>query len=239
MMETRGFATVALGLVRYQMEQVRPPRGLWTPFELGRPLGEPEDPAFQRQVLMQALGLLDRMDGPVILEDFPNDPPGWSDLPGWQPPIEAAAAQGLEAEPLVARFAAELEQIRPFWEAAQARYGRTAVGLSGQAPGSWPGFALAILRGELPTAPPLDTTALAARFMCDDIKAMYSEAAQAAGPAPASRQIDDWFWRATVAGQLLLALRAAAMASSNRALSTVGGRFVVPTPYLLKDVAPA
>ena len=239
MMETRGFATVALGLVRYQMEQVRPPRGLWTPFQLGRPLGEPEGPAFQRQVLMQALGLLERMDGPVILEDFPTDPPGWSDLPGWQPPIERAAAQGLEAKPLVARFAAELEQVRPPWEAAQARYGRTTVGLSGQAPGSWPGFALAVLRGELPAAPPFDTTALAVRFMCDDIKAMYSEAAQAAGPAPASRQIDDWFWRATVAGQVLLALRTAAMASSNRALSTVGGRFFVPAPYLPKDAAPA
>lgn len=81
-MESRGFATTAIGLVRYQMEQVKPPRGLWTPFQLGRPLGEPEDAVFQRRVLMQALGLLERTDGPVILEDFPDDPPGWSDRPG-------------------------------------------------------------------------------------------------------------------------------------------------------------
>ena len=79
MMEQRGFATVAIGLIRVQMEKVRPPRGLWTPFQLGRPLGEPENSSFQRRVLLAALGLLERTDGPVILEDFPEDPPGWTD----------------------------------------------------------------------------------------------------------------------------------------------------------------
>lgn len=114
----------------------------------------------------------------------------------------------------------------------QQRYGRTTVGLSGQEPDAWPGFTAAVLRGELPVAAPHATTALSVRFLCDDVKALYSEAAQAVGPAPASRQIDGWFWTATVAGQLLIALRTATMASDNNALKTVGGRFVVPTPYL-------
>src|ERR1700721_2901202 len=64
MLEGRGTPTVAIGLVRPQMEKTPPPRGLWTPFQLGRPLGEPEDSAFQRRVLLQALGLLERRDGP-------------------------------------------------------------------------------------------------------------------------------------------------------------------------------
>jgi len=230
MMESRGFATTAIGLVRYQMEQVKPPRGLWTPFQLGRPLGEPEDAVFQRRVLMQALGLLERTDGPVILEDFPDDPPGWSDRPGWQPPFRASVTSGAGIAP--EQFAAELEQIRPFWAKARQRYGRTTVGLSGQERDAWPGFTAAVLRGELPVAAPHATTALSVRFLCDDVKALYSEAAQAVGPAPASRQIDGWFWTATVAGQLLIALRTAAMAIDNNALKTVGGRFFVPTPYL-------
>lgn len=230
MMEERGFATVAIGLVRYQMEQVRPPRGVWTPFQLGRPLGEPEDRAFQRRVLMHALGLLERTDGPVILEDFPDDPPGWTDTPGWQPPLGPAA--GGDASDLVGRFAAELAQAGPAWERAQARRGRTTVGLSGQAPEQWPGFVAAVLHGEFPVAPPHETTALSLRFLCDDIKALYGEAAQADGPAPSSRQIDGWFWTNTVAGQLLIALRAAAMASENSALKTVGSRFFVPTPFV-------
>ena len=58
MLETRGTPTVAIGLVRPHLEQVRPPRGLWTPFQLGRPLGEPGDAIFQRRVLLQALNLL-------------------------------------------------------------------------------------------------------------------------------------------------------------------------------------
>ena len=229
MLETRGFATVAIGLVRYQMEQTRPPRGLWTPFQLGRPLGEPENAVFQRRVLMQALRLFERQDGPVILEDFPDDPPGWLDRPNWQAPVSAGSA-GTATE----QFAAELAQLRPAWDRAQARYGRTTVGLSGLRPDEWPRFAQAVLDRELPVSSSHETTALSVRFMCDDIKALYSEAAQADGPAPASRQIDDWFWGKTAAGRLLIALRTAAMASDNNALKTVGGRFFVPTPFLPK-----
>lgn len=231
-MEQRGFATVAIGLVRYQMEQVRPPRALWTPFQLGRPLGEPENVAFQRRVLMQALRLLERVDGPVILEDFPEDPPGWSELFGWTPPIQARKPKAALPGELIERFESELLQIRPFWDRAQIRYGRTTVGLSGQEPMAWPAFAATIMREELPLVQSHQTTALALRFMCDDIKAMYSEAAQADGPAPSSRQIDRWFWTSTIAGQLLYTLRTVGMASSNSALRTVSGRFFVPTPYL-------
>ena len=237
MMETRGFATVALGLVRTQMEQVRPPRGLWVPFQLGRPLGEPGDVAFQRRVLMRALGLLERADGPVILEDFPDDPPGWLDVPGWIPPLQAPAstlakAKTTRPETLIERFAEELAQIQPSWKAAQARYGRTTVGLSGQGQDAWPSFAAAVLRGDLPLAPPHGTTALSLRFWCDDVKALYSEAAQASGPAPANRQIDGWFWASTIAGQLILRLRAVGMGSANNALKTVSGCFLVPAPCL-------
>ena len=70
MLEERGVPSVALGSVRPQMEKTRPPRGLWSSAQLGRPVGEPEDKAFQRRVVLAALRLLERTDGPVILEDF-------------------------------------------------------------------------------------------------------------------------------------------------------------------------
>ena len=226
MMEQRGFATVALALIRYQAEQVRPPRSLWTPFQLGRPLGEPEDPAFQRRVLLQALGLLERTDGPVILDDFPDDPPGWQDRPRWQPPVTGGPGPD--------GFAAELAQLLPIWHTAQARFGRTTVGLSGQPPEAWPGTVAAALQGTLAPIPPHPTGALSLRFLADDIHALYSEAAQATGPAPASRQIDTWFFQATAAGQALVALRTMALASSDEALKTIGTRFLVPSVYLPK-----
>lgn len=221
-LEERGFSTVAIAAVRAQAEKTRPPRALWTSALLGRPVGEPGDPAFQLRVVRAALALLERADGPVILEDFPDDPPGLVDNPEWLAPSTSASSG----------FADELMAMLPLWRAAQARFGRTSVGLSFQPPEAWPAFAAAVLAGGLPTVPELDTTALAVRFLCDDIKALYGEAAQAVGPAPSPRQVDTWFWRQTAAGVLLRALRLVAMDSENNALKTVGGRFFVPAPWV-------
>ena len=233
MLEERGLPTTVIALVLPQVEKTRPPRAVMTPFMLGRPLGEPNDPAFQRRVLLQALHLLERGDGPVILEHFSDDHPSWFDRPDWTPaailpPLTLPASTAAWA----AAFRAELAVILPAWERFRARFGRTTIGLAGQAPPDWPGFATAFLDGDLPMVPAHETAALALRFLADDIKALYGEAAQADGAPPSARQIDTWFWRQTVAGQLLIALRAAALGSENTALKTVGGRFFVPVPYL-------
>ena len=233
MLEERGLPTTVLALVLPQVENTRPPRALMVPFMLGRPLGEPNDSDFQRRVLLQALRLLERTDGPVILEHFPDDNPSHVDRSGWEPSVKVPAPRAFDdAEAWESAFRDELELVLPAWERFEARFGRSTVGLSGQSLQDWPEFATAFLRGELPTVAMHDTPALALRFLCDDIKAMYGEAAQADGPAPSAGQIDRWFWRETVAGQLLIALRSKAMESPNNALKTVGGRFFVPVPYL-------
>jgi hypothetical protein len=234
MLESKGVPCVAIGAVRVQMEKTQPPRGLFVPFQLGRPLGEPEDAVFQRRVMLEALGLLERPDGPVILEDFPDDPPGWQDAPGWMPPPVPDVGTPANADAWRTAFAAELVALRPAWAQARARFGRSTVGLSFVAPEGWPPLAAAYVAGELPLVHGHATAALALRFLCDDIKAFYGEAGQAIGPAPASRQLDAWFWRGTLAGRLLLELRTVAMASDNNAMKTVGGRFFVPAPWLLR-----
>ena len=61
-------ATVALGSIRGQIYGTAPPRGLFCDFPLGRPLGVPDDAAFQRRVIEHALGLLERSE-PVV-EDY-------------------------------------------------------------------------------------------------------------------------------------------------------------------------
>jgi hypothetical protein len=233
MLEERGLATTVLALVLPQVEKTRPPRAVMTPFMLGRPLGEPNDAAFQRRVLMQALHLLERTDGPVILEYFPDDNPSWFDRPGWVPavtlPVPGKPGTTREWE---AALRAELDLLAPAWERFKARFGRSTVGLAGQPPDAWPAFATAFLDGALPTVGAHDTPALALRFLADDLKALYSEAVQAEGGPPSARQIDGWFWRETIAGQLLIALRKTAMESDNNALKTVGGRFFVPAPFV-------
>lgn len=233
MLEERGLPTTAIALVLPQVERTRPPRALMTPFMLGRPLGEPNDAVFQKRVLTRALGLLERTDGPVILEHFPDDNPSWFDQPGWTPAVALPALPAPVGAPQwEAAFLAELARVLPVWERFKARFGRTTVGLAGQAPAEWPGFAAAFLDGGLPVVVVHETPALALRFLADDIKALYGEAVQADGGPPSARQIDAWFWRQTVAGQLLIALRGVSLESENNALKTVGGRFFVPTPFL-------
>jgi hypothetical protein len=231
-LEENGFSTVVLAGVRAQAEKTRPPRALWTAGQLGRPLGEPDDPAFQLRVTRAALALLERQDGPVILEDFPDDPPSWTDNPGWTAPATMPSTWATGAQ-WYAAFAAELAQMLPRWHAARSRFGRTSVGLSFQPPEACPPFAAQVLDGALPVMPQLDTTALSVRFLCDDVKALYGEAAQAVGPQPSASQVDTWFWRHTVAGAMLQALRRVAMESENNALKTVGGRFFVPAPWIV------
>ncbi len=104
MIEARGIATVVIGLVRPHLESTKSPRGLWVPFPLGRPLGEPEDPAFQRRVLMAALALLERRDGPVLLVDFPEDAPSMTDTAGWTPQVVCRPSRpDCRATPLAGR----------------------------------------------------------------------------------------------------------------------------------------
>jgi len=71
-LEDEGLATTTIALVREHALKAEPPRALWVPFELGRPLGPPNDAAFQRRVLLATLALLARRGGPVVLEDFPD-----------------------------------------------------------------------------------------------------------------------------------------------------------------------
>ena len=86
-LEEEGIATVAIALIRPQAENTKPPRALWVPFELGRPLGPPSDAAFQKRVLLAALAMLVEGGGPVRIVDFPEDDPRAQPDPAWRPPL--------------------------------------------------------------------------------------------------------------------------------------------------------
>lgn len=236
MIESRGFATVVVGLVRPHMEKSRVPRGLWVPFPLGRPFGEPEDPAFQQRVIGAALALLERRDGPSIIVDFPDDAPSMRDTVGWSPGIglpPRPETPPADAAGWIAALGAELVAVRPHWEAARQRFGRTTVGNGRLEPGQWAPYATAFLSGEIPESPVAGVSAsVVLRYVADDIKSLYAEAVQASGPQPSSRQVNDWFWNATVAGALLRALRSAALTSGNNGFNTAGSRFIVPMPWV-------
>ena len=90
-LEEEGIATVAIALIRPQAENTKPPRALWVPFELGRPFGPPSDAAFQKRVLLTALGMLVEGGRPVRIIDFPEDDPRARPDPAWRPPFRPTA----------------------------------------------------------------------------------------------------------------------------------------------------
>ena len=78
--ESEGIASTQISLVRVHTENIKPPRALWVPFELGRPFGVPNNSVFQLSVLRKVLGLIEHKKGPV-LEDFPEEAPDLIESP--------------------------------------------------------------------------------------------------------------------------------------------------------------
>lgn len=201
--EAAGIATVVLSSVREMAEKVAPPRALHCDFPLGRPLGIPNDPAFQHDVLARAFALLEAPAGPVLV-DHPT----------------VIATEGSEAfacalpprfDPTLPAAVDEARGLRKAYDRALARRGVTSVGRVTDADGI-PG-ALAVLHAIAEGAdwreagiPGGNTTAV-----CHDIRTYYEEAALelADGPAPGGRAVEDWFFEHTDAGRTMLAARSA------------------------------
>jgi hypothetical protein len=239
MIEARGIATTTIGLVRPHLERTRPPRGLWVPFPLGRPLGEPEDNAFQHSVLKAALSLLERTSGPVILEDYPSDAPSMTDSAGWQPELslETMNSHALKTgSDWATAFEAEMHIVMQAWEVAKNQSGRTMVGNARLSPTDWVPYAMQFIDGNIPESPVAGiSSAVLLRYIADDIKAMYYEAAQAPTPRPSVKQIEFWFWNNTLAADFLRTLRRAALESSHKGFNVACSRFVVPMPYVERN----
>ncbi len=65
-MERAGIATASLTALPEVTARVRPPRALSVPYPLGFTLGRAHDEALQRDLMRQALALLDEADVPVL-----------------------------------------------------------------------------------------------------------------------------------------------------------------------------
>ena len=108
---------MAIGSIREQLYGTAPPRGLFCDFPLGRPLGVPNDAAFQRRVIDHAFGLLERSepvleDYDVVIEDDESQPLVCP-LPARMDP---------DAHPAVD----EANGLRPAYERAIAKHGNRA-----------------------------------------------------------------------------------------------------------------
>ncbi|CAN5613640.1 hypothetical protein BH10ACT2_BH10ACT2_08820 [soil metagenome] len=200
--EAAGIATIVLSSVRQMTERISPPRALHCEFPLGRPLGRPNDPEFQHDVLERAFALLEIPTGPILV-DYPeviaaDEQPATCALP---PRFDASLPPAVD----------EARGLRKAYERALARRGVTSVGRVIGADGV--SAALGVLDDIANGAdwaaagiPGGNTVAV-----CHDIRTYYEEAALelVEGPPPGGRSIEDWFFEKTEAGKTMLAARAA------------------------------
>ena len=234
-LEAEGISTTQISLIREHTEIIRPPRALWVPFELGRPLGAPDNPKLQRRILMAALELLEAAEGPVLV-DFPDDgiePIAESshEHEVWACPVRFAPALNDETdiEKTATAFRREVTELRPWYDMGLQRRGRTAVGNFD--PSSASELLVSYLLGQ--TANITDTNltlAVALRLAAQDLKAFYFEAAIArpGSSLPDSATFNRWFWQETAAGQILKAIKGKCLTETDQALRLVGKLLLVP-----------
>ena len=110
--------------------------------------------------------------------------------------------------------------------------GRSSVGVSKLTIEEIAEHILSFLDGPHEDSPREDlSAAMVLRFGADDLKAYCMEAASHGG-TPSSWQLGNWFWRDTVAGQILISLRAAALDHDDKRFNIVGGKFLVPVVWI-------
>jgi len=230
-LEAAGIPTVSISLIRLHSEKMRPPRALWVPYELGRPMGVPNDAAFQTRVLRAALSLLARTDGPLIvdhLEDAPAGAPTSAEDVGWTCPVSFPAPAGEETPALALKR--EMDSLKPWQALAQERRGRTTVDQSGISIDAVADYVARFAAGE-DVGEPLEgvTAAEAFKRITDDLQAFYQEAATAQpGHGATHADVLDWFWGQTAAGKQLLACSERASAGDDKRLKFIAERLLVP-----------
>jgi hypothetical protein len=229
--EEGGVPTAGISLIRPHTEVIKPPRALWVPFELGRPLGPPGDAEFQKKVLIALLKLLEIPQGPVLV-DFPEDEPESDEVTVLACPVDFARDTDVSnADEFLSAFRREITAMRPWYDMAVNKRQRTTVGVSGIDLENLGDFIYAFVKGEPPQNPRNDIPlASTLKFAVEDLKAYYIEGITAQpGQANASSKIlQDWFWNQTVCGKVFLALKKACEASPDDILRMIGTFFIVP-----------
>jgi len=205
------------------------------PFELGRPLGVPSNPAFQKKVLLSALKLLEAPEGPV-LHDFKEDAPDTvvEDIV-WACPVNLARKNTDLSTTRAMRDALikEMLELRTWYDLALKKLQRTTVGVSGLDMKQIVEFIGAFLDG-LPENPRQDIAlAYTLNYAVDDLKAYYYEAAaaQPGNLSPTSSDLDSWFWEQTAAAKVLFAIKDRCLDSEDKMLQLVGKLLLIPSAY--------
>jgi hypothetical protein len=207
---------------------------------LGRPLGVPNDPAFQKRVMLAALALLDAPQGPVLI-DYPEDVPPMTGATDANATASVAAPIVLPKVPdatvphaaLADALMREIAALTPSYALAVQRRGRTTVGLSGLATADAASYLLAFLEDPTVAAPIKEVPyGWALKLAFEDVKAFYSEAITLQPGFATSQRVEDWLFNETTLGKVAWSLRTLCSTIDDDICQRLGRSTLVPDRQL-------
>ncbi len=221
--ESEGFSTVLVGFVREHMEALKPPRALWLDFPMGRPMGKPNNPDFQKKIIRSAFSLLECKSGPQ-LEDFNETISVKDGRMGYALPVELVLTKDElgDVDVLLAEVDAEIAGLAPAYESACKARGRTTVGASEIPLENLAPYIAAFVKGDKPSSPRKGVPPIPLlKLVVEDLTAYYTEARTHRDTIDDIELLGKWFWEETKAGQLILWLEAVSLESEDRVLRQI------------------
>jgi len=221
--ENQGFSTVLVGFVKEHIEAIKPPRALWLNFPMGRPLGKPNNPEYQKKVIRSAFNLFQKRLGP-ILEDFEDIIPVKCGRMSYALPVELVfkVSQLGDIDELVKEVQIETSNLIPDYIKAKNKFSRTTVGASEMQISELVPYIGEFAKGKKPKSPRKGLPSIPQlKLVVEDLNAIYTETRFYRDKIDDFEFLGKWFWEETKAGKLLLAVEAVSLESNDPVLRQI------------------
>lgn len=209
-------------------------------FPLGRPLGNPQDPEFQRDVLKHALSLLEYPTGPVLV-DYPHDAAENKDERNQMAcPVNFTAPKSrlTDQEDLFLHFRNEYNGMQTWYNLSCEKKNRSAIGVSGFTPDKIGDLFCHFISGQIEgTSINGEQLSDILRLAAEDLKVCYFEGRMAQpGQSTDSTVLTDWFWGETHAALIINELRKKCLQYPEKDMVLAGKLLFIPRNQLYRFI---
>jgi hypothetical protein len=227
---------VVIALVPQHARRIKPPRTLLVPFDLGRPLGVPDDAGFQHRVLSAALKLLERIDGPVF-QDYEEQAPARGDesMEGWSCPV-TFSKKG-DDESLQQQLIREIGLLQPWYDKGKKERGYTSFGVSEMRLEEIVSFLVSFLQDKPASREPASKYSIsdALKYAAEDLKAFHNESAISQPGQVTAGEVENWYWGETAAGRLVREIKKTCTDHADPMVKIVAAFTLVPQTQAFRD----
>jgi hypothetical protein len=227
---------VVIALVPQHAQRIKPPRTLLVPFDLGRPLGVPEDADFQHRVLSAALEMLEHVDGPVFQEYEEQAPDRDDDSEeGWSCPV-TFANKGTD-ESIEQQLLNEIGLLQPWYDKGRSERGYTSFGVSKMNLEEIVSFLVSFLEDKPASSVPLSDYSIsdALKYAAEDLKAFHNESATSQPGRVTAAEVENWYWGETAAGRMVREIKKTCMDHADSMVKIVAAFTLVPQTQAFRD----